>query len=288
MNRAEIPIQHVSDTALWVALYRAEETERTDSLFQDPFARKLMGPRGEKIAASMKASSPYTRQNVVIRTYIIDRFIQKLVADGVDTVINLGAGLDTRPYRLELPPTLRWIEVDYPSIIEMKSVALRADLPRVKLERVALDLSKRDERQSLFKRLGSESRKAIILTEGVVPYLFEADVATLAEDLAAHPTFQFWITDYISSEAYKYLKDAKRTEKMKNAPFRFFPAGYIEFYKALGWSVGEIEYIEKISTTLGRPIPMPWWAWALRSFMPTKVKARISQLSGYMILSHST
>ncbi|PYL21082.1 MAG: SAM-dependent methyltransferase, partial [Verrucomicrobia bacterium] len=43
----------MSDTARWVAVYRARETQRTDAVFRDPFARQLAGERGEQIAASM-------------------------------------------------------------------------------------------------------------------------------------------------------------------------------------------------------------------------------------------
>src|SRR5436190_1700661 len=100
---ADDTLQHVSDTALWVAYYRAEESERTDALFHDPYAKRLAGERGRRIAENMGPSARYTRWTLVIRTVLIDRFIAAAVHDGVDTVVNLGAGLDSRPYRLGLP-----------------------------------------------------------------------------------------------------------------------------------------------------------------------------------------
>lgn len=283
----ENTIQHVSDTALWVALYRAEESERPDALFHDPLARKLMGDRGEKIARNMNETSAYTKQNVVIRTHIIDLFIKKLIVSGVDTFINLGAGLDTRPYRLELPPSLRWIEVDYPHLIEMKNERLRDEKTRVRLERVPLDLANRDERKLLFARIASESKRVAVLTEGVLPYLFEADVATLAEDLFEQKTFEFWIVDDMAKETYKYLRDPKRMKKMANAPFRFFPEDRFEFFKKLGWVIDEIKYIQGTSTELGRPSPLPWWAHVLAPLMSTSTRERISKMSGYAILRRS-
>jgi O-methyltransferase involved in polyketide biosynthesis len=45
-------IRNISDTALWVAVYRARETDRPDAVFRDPFARRLAGERGEQIAQS--------------------------------------------------------------------------------------------------------------------------------------------------------------------------------------------------------------------------------------------
>lgn len=51
---------------------------------------------------------------MTLRTVAIDRLVQMAIARGVDTVINLGAGLDTRPYRMELPPTLRKLPPMFP------------------------------------------------------------------------------------------------------------------------------------------------------------------------------
>jgi methyltransferase (TIGR00027 family) len=112
-------IRDVSDTALWVAVYRAQESARPDPLFQDPLATVLAGERGKQIADAM----PYPRiMNwfLVIRTVALDRLIQAAIEQGADTLINLGTGLDTRPYRMKLPPNLRWVEVDFPHIIDYK------------------------------------------------------------------------------------------------------------------------------------------------------------------------
>jgi O-methyltransferase involved in polyketide biosynthesis len=68
-------IENVSDTALWVAVYRAHETLRSDALFHDPFAERLAGSKGAAIAVQA-AGGKMTEWSVVIRTYIIDRFIR--------------------------------------------------------------------------------------------------------------------------------------------------------------------------------------------------------------------
>ena len=72
---------------------------------------------------------------MVIRTVIIDDLIKRAIAKGVDTIINLGAGLDTRPYRMDLPRSLRWIEVDYFHVIALKETRLAEETPRCRLER---------------------------------------------------------------------------------------------------------------------------------------------------------
>ena len=116
-------IEHVTDTALWVAVYRATETKRPDALFQDPFAELLVGSRGKDIENQMNQATniiQFLSWSVVMRTCVIDQLILEQIKEGIDTVVNLGAGLDTRPYRLNLPSSLRWIEIDFPHMIKYK------------------------------------------------------------------------------------------------------------------------------------------------------------------------
>ena len=142
-----------------MAVYRARESERPDAVFHDPFARALAGERGEQIARAV----PFGDENswaFVARTYAFDRLIDQALAEGVDLVVNLAAGLDARPYRMALPPALRWVEVDLPEILDYKSEILASAIPRCALERVTLDLSNADARRGLFDRLGRASRRA--------------------------------------------------------------------------------------------------------------------------------
>ncbi len=277
-------IQNVSDTALWVAHYRALESQREDALFRDPLAQILTGVRAQKIAESMKSTSAHTRQNVIIRTVIIDRFLQNLGQQGVDTVINLGAGLDTRPYRLALPAGLRWIEVDYPSIIDFKTQRLAQEKPQVHLERVSLDLADREKRQAFFQKWNQATRKAVVLTEGVLPYLTPDQVSTLAEDLYAQKNFHYWIADYISPAIYKYLRSQERLQQMKNAPFQFYPDHWLDFFKTRSWIPEKIEYITEESIKLHRALKMPWWFLFARPFISKQKQQEFLRASGYMLM----
>ncbi len=128
MSPAEPLIRNISDTARWVAVYRARESERPDALFRDPFAARLAGKRGEEIAAEVLRRSR-NDWSLVIRTYLFDRFVDDHVRRGGDMVINLAAGLDARPYRMDLPPSLRWVEVDLPGIVDYKEEVLAGEKP---------------------------------------------------------------------------------------------------------------------------------------------------------------
>ena len=156
---ADSLIKGVSDTAFMVAAWRAAESERPDALFQDPFAARLAGEHGRAIIASLRGF--LGGWQVVIRTLIIDDLIQKAVVAGADTIVNLGAGLDARPYRMALPESLRWIEVDYPDVIDWKAEKLAGDRPRCRLDRVRLDLADVAARRALFADLAGSSNKLL-------------------------------------------------------------------------------------------------------------------------------
>src|SRR5438105_801839 len=117
------------------------ESERPDALFHDPYARRLAGERGERILASMKQGRTWAWP-MIVRTAVMDELILRGIArDRVDTVVNLAAGLDTRPYRLSLAPSLRWVEVDFPDVIAYKQQQLAGERPACALEQIGADLT---------------------------------------------------------------------------------------------------------------------------------------------------
>ena len=114
-------IKNVSDTARWVAVYRANETARPDAIFHDPYAARLAGEHGERIVATLPGG-PQMSWAIVVRTKVMDDMIRdRVLRHNADVVLDLAAGLDSRPWRMkQLPPTLRWIDVDLPGILDYK------------------------------------------------------------------------------------------------------------------------------------------------------------------------
>jgi methyltransferase (TIGR00027 family) len=232
-------IRNISDTALWVAVYRARETERPDAVFRDPLAGRLAGERGEQIARSMAFGEKHS-WSYVARTWRVDRMIEAQVRDGVDMVINLAAGLDARPYYMDLPKSLKWVEVDLPPIIDYKAGLLRGEKPHCDLERVSLDLSDVEARQKLFQRLGSEARKAFVISEGIIVYLNRDDVSALARDLARQPSFRGWVVDMCSPGLLKMLQKQLPGLKDAGSPLKFGPEEGPEFFVPSGWKPVEV------------------------------------------------
>jgi methyltransferase (TIGR00027 family) len=245
-------IRDISDTARWVATYRARETERPDAVFRDPFARALAGERGEEIARAL----PFTEDNswsFVARTYLFDRYIARQVTAGADLVVNLAAGLDARPYRMTLPPTLRWIEVDLPEILEYKEQILAGAKPACALERVALDLSNYDARRGLFARLGREAKNVLVVSEGLIIYLMRDEVCALGSDLAAQATFQGWLVDVVSPGLMKMMDERMGSiMQQAGAPFLFAPPEGPPFFEGCGWTPVEAGSMLKTAGRLGR------------------------------------
>jgi methyltransferase (TIGR00027 family) len=277
-------IKDVSDTAIWVAQYRAEETERPDAMFRDPLAKLLVGERGAKIAARFGTASKYTAWTLITRTVIIDEYIQEAIKGGVDAVLNLGAGLDTRPYRMDLPAAFQWVEADFPHMIQYKTAKLAGHTPRCQLQHVGVDLADSAARRKFLAEVLPGAKKVLVLTEGVVPYLTEAQVAELAADLKSEPRFAFWVTEFFAPRIYSYLRNAARSRVMANAPFQFFPADWLGFFKQYGWVQKDLRFPLQIAIRFRRRPPLPWWANLLVRLMSKKRKAEAMRSSGYLLM----
>jgi methyltransferase (TIGR00027 family) len=252
MSQPDQLIRNISDTARWAAVYRAHETERPDALFRDPFAKRLAGARGEEIFAKMPDSGK-TAWAWVMRTFLHDRYITQQIAQGVDVVLNLAAGLDARPYRMTMPRSLRWVEVDLPELLAYKKEILADENPHCRLERVALDLSNVPARRELFERLGRDAKKALIITEGLIIYLSADEVAGLAEDLAKPASFQRWSLEVASPGLLRMLQKQLNPELDKaGAPLKFAPAEGPEFFVPHGWQPIEVRSVFKTAARLKR------------------------------------
>jgi len=252
MSEPESRIRNISDTARWVAVYRARETERRDAVFRDAFARGLAGERGEQIAASIsfaeKNSWPF-----VARTWLIDQVISHQVKLGTDMVVNLAAGLDARPYRMNLPASLQWIEVDLPEILAHKEDVLRNETPVCQVERVRLDLCDMRARGELFSQLDRRANRALVISEGLLVYLDEKQVTSLGQDLAVAPSFQHWVIDLASPALLKMLaKKMGAPLDQAGAPLKFAPREGPDFFASSGWKPVEIHSVMHAAAKLKR------------------------------------
>ena len=246
-------VRNISDTARWAAYFRAEETKRPDAIFRDPYAERLCGQHGVDIANTLPDGNKHAWAWVT-RTYLFDHFITQELQQSVDLVLNLAAGLDARPYRMKLPASLQWIEVDLPGILSYKEEILASENPTCSLERVRLDLADANARRALFANLNQRTKKILVITEGLLIYLSAEEVAALAHDLASGTNFQRWIMDLSSPGLLKMMQKTtgKRLSQI-GAPFKFAPAEGPAFFSPHGWEEMEAKGILKTATKFKRP-----------------------------------
>jgi methyltransferase (TIGR00027 family) len=241
-------IRNVSDTAHWVAMYRAMETDRRDALFRDPYARRLAGPRGEAIVQTMPRGRAMAWA-MIVRTAVMDEIILRAVnRDGVRTVANLAAGLDARPWRLDLPMKLTWLDVDLPDIQQYKRDALQGEKPQCQLEWVPADLANTDARRSVLAKVASSPGPALVVTEGLLIYLEREQVMALATDLAATPNLRWWLIDIASPGLLKMMGRTWGKGVSQSAPFKFAPEEDTAFFEPAGWK--EVEYRSMFAESL--------------------------------------
>jgi methyltransferase (TIGR00027 family) len=252
MTGPDAPIRDIADTAWWTAVYRARETDRKDALFRDPFARRLAGARGAEIsdAAERQKKSEWS---MAARTFLFDELILEHVGRGADMVVNLAAGLDARPYRLSLPSSLIWVEVDLPDLLEYKAEVLADEKPACVIERTPLDLSDAAARRDLFERLGRRAARPLIVSEGLLIYLAAEAVVSLARDLAAAPRFQTWILDLVSPGLLHLMrKNLGEQLTQAGAPLEFGPEEGPAFFAPYGWKAVDVRSLLKVGAQSGR------------------------------------
>lgn len=204
MSSPDSAITHVSDTALMVAACRALELNRPDGIAHDPFAERLAGERGMAIARSIPRL-PIMCFGIAIRTRFMDDLIYEAVRQhGVRTVLCLGAGLDSRPWRLDLPTDLHWIEVDFQDMLDYKGARMAAEQPRCRLERIAADLTDEGQRRAVLAAVGPAP--ALMITEGLLMYLPAPTVEALAVEPPASSGVQLWLMDVASPAFVKAIQ----------------------------------------------------------------------------------
>lgn len=259
-------LNHISDTARWIAILRAQESERPDRLFSDPLAARLGGVQGLDITEVMRHRAQMPAWPIVMRTLVLDEHVLRGVAEGVDMVIDLAAGLDTRPYRLPLPPELVWVDVDFAGITEEKNKLLAGERPHCTVERLVCDLSDVAARRALFAELGARCTKALIIAEGLLVYLTDDQVSGLAADLAAVPTFRYWTLEMVNAKLLARLqKTVGKRLAAAGMPMQWGTDDGPPYFERRGWRLVEARSMVHEAAKHKR---LPWFWRLLGSILP--------------------
>jgi methyltransferase (TIGR00027 family) len=232
----------VADTAHWIADLRARESARPDALFHDPLAARFGGAPSQRAPASVPAWP------LIARTKLIDDLVHTALAEGADRVVNLAAGLDTRPYRLRVPAGLRWVEADLPQNVEYKQRELASVPAACELVREAVDLSDQRHRRAFLARASQGAKRALVITEGLLMYLEPAFVEALTRDLAARPEVKWWVVDLASPATLELMQAATDRHLTASSRMRFAPEQGVAFFRPLGFRANEVQSMLRAAT----------------------------------------
>jgi methyltransferase (TIGR00027 family) len=181
----------LTSTAHWIAAVRARETSRPDRLFADPYAAELAGDAGFRTMQASERASGGENMFIPVRVRWFDDAVQAGLADGAAQVVLLGAGLDTRPYRLDVPESVNWFELDRAEVFSHKLRVLGDTRPNCHVNRVEVELSQ-DWTNPLLQSGFEPERATLWLAEGLFFYLTEESVHTVLRMAAANCPGDSW------------------------------------------------------------------------------------------------
>jgi methyltransferase (TIGR00027 family) len=213
----------------------------------------LAGSRGEQLMERLPDGA-ITASSCIVRSCLMDSFIlQSIDEAAIDTVVDLGAGLDTRPYRLPLPASLTWIEIDLPDVLAYKACKLNGHRPACALESVQLDLRNVDARQAVFACIGSTAERVLVISEGLLIFLTRGQVASLACDLYAKSQVRCWISDIVSATALRFMGHLlDQSLQSRDIMLQFAPEEGPAFFQPYGWDTDEVRSLVEESRRLDR------------------------------------
>ncbi len=169
----------ISNTAYYCCGVRMLDAEYSRSICNDRFAKRFMDKRGMQIFEPFK-NETLPNLGSVVRCRMIDDAIRQQLTEKPDSlIISIGAGFDTRPYRIDSGV---WIEVDEPQIITYKNDKLPIAECKNKLTRISIDFSK----DTLHEKLADyccDQTNFIIVIEGVFMYLENNAIETTVKQL---------------------------------------------------------------------------------------------------------
>jgi methyltransferase (TIGR00027 family) len=171
-------MEPVSRTAFYCCGVRMEDAESRAPICNDTYARPFMSDEGLRIYAPFR-SEKYPNASNVARHRIIDDILRKaLAADRELQVVIVGAGFDSRAYRLDGG---RWVELDEPAILAYKDACLPSARCRNPLSRVPIEFA----RESLAAKLApfATDRATVVVVEGVFMYLDAQAIRALLDAL---------------------------------------------------------------------------------------------------------
>jgi methyltransferase (TIGR00027 family) len=266
VSRGDVP-SGVGKTALGVALVRAEESRRSDRLFDDPYASAFLDAApgvfdAEQRAATEPGSDVATWgaafwRHAVIRTRFFDDWLLAATNGDVRQVVLVAAGLDTRAYRLEWPSGVVAYELDLPDMFAFKDrvLAEAGATPRCERRPVAVDLRGPWADPLLASGL-DQTRRVAWLVEGLFIYLSADEAERLLAVLGDMSVSGSMVAFEFESLGTDPMRERARGSDLMAAYSAIWKGGLIEpdqWLATHGWRA-ERHGRAAIAARYGRPV----------------------------------
>ncbi len=251
----------VGTTALGVAGARALETARDDRLFEDPFAAAFLAGAGWQrpdpadLEPGRRGRLGAMAAWVVTRTRFLDDLVLDAAASGVRQVVLLGAGLDSRAFRLRWPESTRVFELDHPEMLAFKQRVLDEEGAQPAAERITIPVDLRDDWVGALRKAGFDERTPTAwVVEGLLVYLDEAAVDRLMREITAlsAPGSRMGMTAS-SQGSIDSWRDAVG-EEISKLWISALPTDPAEWLDGYGWTADAYDSRDRLRA-YGRPAP---------------------------------
>jgi methyltransferase (TIGR00027 family) len=269
-----------AQTALGPMIIVAAEQHEPSPLVHDPCAQRLL-PLSGRIAAGITRWSPARRMLIaatekklrggwasfLCRKRYIDDQLVNTVAKGIDAVVILGAGSDTRAYRMPELVGIPIGEVDLPTNIARKAAALRRGFGRVPPGVTLLPVDfETDNLAELLDHEGfNAGARTVYVWEAVTQYLTEPAVRQTMDYLGGAATgsglvFTFVRKDFLDGQPMYGAEPAYQDFVVKQRLWKFgvYPEEVEGFLAEFGWreceQVGPDEYADRNLEPAGRTL----------------------------------
>ena len=273
-----------SSTGYGPAMIRAMENLLPEDkrLFEDPYSEKFLSPfykffvilmRSPKILNFLikirEKSTPGVIGGLICRTRYIDDVLNNAIKEGVGTVVNLGAGMDTRAFRISGIENIQYFELDFPELQKVKRAYIDkkiGELPS-NVSFVPVDFNSQDLGEELKKAGYTLSSKTLFIWEGVTQYISKEAIDNTLKYVAQASTgsrivFTYVLKSFINgSHIPDGLNSLYKFTLKKKSPLWFCGFDPAEMHEYLSKysleiieDVGHEEYLERYIKPKGRDL----------------------------------
>jgi methyltransferase (TIGR00027 family) len=250
----------ISYTAQWTAAARALESERTDGMFRDDYARHLAEPRGFELLDRYQGAA--VSDFIAVRTRYMDDAITHVLGEtDIRQIVLLANGMDARTYRLDWPDAVTVYEIDHSALLAEKRARLATlgAAPKVAVVPVGVDLA--GDWLGELKSAGFDpSQRTLWVAEGLVFFLTEEQVVRLLDTVAgACPADSRLVVDMTSATLLRHPMTQPFLRRLREdgTPWQFGTDAPEEFLAAHGWTVRDLKQPGESGAGEGRwPYPV--------------------------------